>query len=268
MNLNLTELQTILQKQFYAQVDFPISPIAIQEAINAFFEFLDEPNDVKAYIDFDIAPNHRRGDLGFKHRDPNDHIYNDSKDFFHFHPIILQKYSDFLKQHPVVNNFVLKAQPIWDLTYKTIYNILNLFEQKFPGTVDKIFDSDCPHIALRFLKYDFPKSSKYLAKPHFDAGSFTLAIAESTPGLRIGSKPENLQLVEHKDSHAIFMISSNFRKVMDTETLSPGWHDVIQLDESLIGKPYSRWAIVAFIEAHGVEALPRTETHKWYKEKV
>jgi hypothetical protein len=40
---------------------------------------------------------------------------------------------------------------------------------------------------------------------------------------------------------------------------------VIQLDESVIGKPFARWAIVAFIEAHGVEALSRSETHNWYK---
>jgi hypothetical protein len=50
---------------------------------------------------------------------------------------------------------------------------------------------------------------------------------------------------------------------MNTDKLFPGWHDVIQLDETLIGKPFARWAIVVFIEAHGVEALPRTETHKW-----
>jgi hypothetical protein len=117
---------------------------------------------------------------------------------------------------------------------------------------------------LRFLRYSWSKSGKYLAKPHFDAGSFTLAIAESEPGLRIGSCPENLQLVAHKEKEAIFMLSSNFKKLMDTDQLSPGWHDVIQLNETIIGKPYARWAIVAFIDGHDVEALPRSETHKWY----
>jgi hypothetical protein len=60
------------------------------------------------------------------------------------------------------------------------------------------------------------------------------------------------------------MLASNVEKMMNTTELSPGWHDVIQLDKTLIGKPYARWAIVAFIEAHNVEALPRSETHKWY----
>lgn len=40
------------------------------------------------------------------------------------------------------------------------------------------------------------------------------------------------------------------------------------MSETQIGKPFARWAVVAFIEAQGVEALPRTETHKWYTESV
>jgi hypothetical protein len=60
------------------------------------------------------------------------------------------------------------------------------------------------------------------------------------------------------------MLSSNFKCILDTDDLSAGWHDVIQVDKTIIGKPLARWAIVAFIEAQGVEALSRTETHKWY----
>ncbi|MCP4922940.1 MAG: hypothetical protein GY915_02775 [bacterium] len=118
---------------------------------------------------------------------------------------------------------------------------------------------------LRFLRYDWQSSGKFLAKPHYDAGSFTLAIAESGPGLRIGAGPATLQSVEHKPEEAIFMLSSNFKKVIESSGLSAGWHDVIQLDETSLGNPSSRWAVVAFIEGHSLEALDRIETHKWYK---
>jgi len=128
-----------------------------------------------------------------------------------------------------------------------------------------VFETEHPHILVRFLKYDWQSSGKYLAKPHFDSGSCTLAIAESDAGLRIGSCPDDLQLVEHKTNQAIFMLSSNYRQLLNADTLSAGWHDVIQLDETRIGQPFARWAIVAFIEAQGVDALPRTETHKWYQ---
>ena len=99
-------------------------------------------------------------------------------------------------------------------------------------------------------------------------GPCVKAIAESCSGLRIGSMPGNLTPVEHQSGSAIFMLASNFQKVMDTDKVCAGWHDVVQVDKSLIGKPFARWAIVAFVEAHGVEALPRTETHKWYDKKI
>lgn len=71
---------------------------------------------------------------------------------------------------------------------------------------------------------------------------------------------------EEIKTHIIFMFSSNVQKLLKTEEYSPGWHDVIQLDKKQIGKPFARWAIVAFGDAHGVEALSRTQTHKWYTE--
>jgi hypothetical protein len=54
---------------------------------------------------------------------------------------------------------------------------------------------------------------------------------------------------------------------MNADIFLPSWHDVIQTDDNRIGKSFARWAIVAFIDAHSVEALPRSETHKWYTEK-
>jgi len=255
-----------LQEKYYVEVPFPMKRKLIEEAVLAFFKFLEAPEEIKTEIDFTIAPQHRRGDIGYRHRDASDHLYNDNKEFFHFHPTIFERYKDFIAKHEVLSNFLNKAKPIWDLTYQTIFNVLNMMETNFPGVVDKVFkvQGDPIHIMVRFLKYDWASSGKYLAKPHFDAGSCTLAIAESCAGLRIGSCPENLQLVPHTDEQAIFMLASNFKTIMDTSDFSAGWHDVIQLEDTYIGKPFSRWAVVAFIEAHGVKALPRTETHKYF----
>jgi hypothetical protein len=170
-----------------------------------------------------------------------------------------------LNENPIVLDFVTHAKPIWDATYDVVYQIMASFDAPFPGAQSKIFDAEHVHILLRFLKYNWAESGKYLAKPHFDAGSFSLAIAESCPGLRIGTGPDDLELIQHQDNHALFMISSNHKKIIDSDAICAGWHDVIQMDETQIGKPFSRWALVAFIEGQGVEALPRTETHKWYK---
>lgn len=267
LHLSLNEVYKSLQERFFVQVPFPLERKVLEEVIQAFFRFLEEPDEVKSHIDFSIAPLHRRGDVGFKHREAKDHIYDDNKDFFHFHPAIFEYYQDFLEKNSVVQDFVLKAKPIWDLTYQVIGALLKTLEPDFPGIYNKVFKTKHPHIVLRFLKYEWHNSGKYLAKPHYDAGSFTLAIAESCPGLRIGSYQDNLVTVEHKPETAIFMVASNVKKIIKTDKLLPGWHDVIQLDETKIGKSFARWAIVAFIDGHGVEALSRSETHKWYDEK-
>ena len=257
--------EAYLKERHYVSVPFAVSESVLNGAMAAFFKFFDLPEGVKNHIRLTIAPKHRRGWVGFTHRDSGEHVYNDSKDFFHYHPAILEEYPDFIKENPVVQDFIAKAHPIWEEMAIVTKDVLSTFEKDFPGAVDRVFDTKWPFVVLRFLKYNWQESGKYLAKPHFDAGSFTFAIKESCAGLRIGSGPDDLKPVEHQPGHALFMCASNMKKVIDTEELKPGWHDVVQLDDTQVGKPYARWALVAFIEAHGVEALSRSETHKHYK---
>lgn len=252
-----------LGAQCFAEVPFPVESTELDQAVQAFFRFLGLPQDIKDHIDFTIAPNHRRGDVGYKHRASGDHVYNDNKDFFHYHPALHDRYRDFLGQNPVVQDFVNRARPIWELAYEAIHRALECFEGDFPGAVARVFETENVHLLLRFLRYEWNESGEYLAKPHFDAGACTLAIAESCPGLRIGSCPEDLKPVTHLPNHALLMLSSNYRQILPSEDFLPGWHDVIQTDQSRIGQSFSRWAVVAFVDAHGVEARPRSETHKW-----
>tara|TARA_R110002110_G_scaffold119309_2_gene293749 strand:+ start:35698 stop:36531 length:834 start_codon:yes stop_codon:yes gene_type:complete len=258
-----TDIYRSLLDQGFVSVPFSIDPKCIQEAMDAFMRFLQEPDHIKEEIDFSIAPLHRRGDVGYKHRKANEHIYNDDKEFFHFHPALMPRYENFINQNPVVKSFIQKAYPIWQLAFETVRQILLSLEPISPNITNNVFDTDEVHFSLRFLKYQWQKSGRYLAKPHYDAGSFTLAIAESCPGLRIGTAPDNLNLVKHEAQTAIFFLSSNFEKVMCHNELKPAWHDVVQLDEAIIGEPFARWALVAFIDGHNIEALPRSETHKW-----
>ena len=256
-------LYQTLQHSPYAQVKFPIACKQLEGAIDAFFQFLSLPDEIKTHIDLRVSQTQRRAEIGYRHRDPEDDPYHDSKDFFHFHPMIFEKYESFLEKNPIVQDFMFKAKPIWDGVYAVTYKALNSLNERFPGTTNKIFGTKDVHILLRFLKYQWNESGEYLAKPHFDAGSFTLAVAESCPGLRIGYGPDDLEIVNHKENHAIFMVSSNFKKIIDSDEFAPGWHDVIQMDKTKVGKSFARWAMVAFIDGINVEQLPREETHKY-----
>lgn len=136
-NLNVQELCKDLKNQFYANIPFPIPRSTIEDAVQAFFKFLDEPDSVKTQIEFSIAPQHRRGDIGYKHRDEKEGLYNDNKDFFHYHPSIFEKYPRFLANNSVVNDFMLKAKPIWDLAYRQLKGIFVRLDADFPGTSNK-----------------------------------------------------------------------------------------------------------------------------------
>lgn len=253
-----------LKSRAYAQISHGISQQEIGDAMASFMAFLTLPDEIKTHIDLKISEKHRRGDVGYKRRLAKGDIYGDNKEFFHYHPALLAEYPDFIQKHPVVQNFVNHAQPLWVKITDRIKQILNYFEEDYPGVMAQIFDRENPHILLRFLRYEWASSGKYLAKPHYDAGSFTFALSEDTAGLRIGTCPDNLEAVTHKEGHGLFFVSSNYGKLLPEEDFKAAWHDVIQLDESKIGRPYSRWAMVAFVEAD-VEALPRSETHKFYK---
>lgn len=251
-----------LYEKPYINIPFPVTRSQIEEAMNSFFAFLELPDDQRSHIKMKISPKHRRGDLGFTHKDSKSGIY-DTKDFFHYHPVINKKYAEFMQKNPLVKDFLNNAIPLWDAVYNVTHETLSYFEETNPGTIQLVFDSDVPHIVLRFLKYYYQNPGEYLAKPHFDAGSFTVAVAESGPGLRIGTNPDDLEPVVHKENNVIFFISSNIEKIIEDERLVPAWHDVVQLNESRTNESFSRWALVAFIDGHSVESLSREETHKF-----
>lgn len=254
-----------LHKSPYIPVKFALSRVLLEEAITTFFKFLELPDSLKTHIDHKISPLLRRGDIGFKRREPEDGLYRDSKEFFHFHPVIFEKYASFLDLNPSIHEFMKKAEDIWKAAFTTFRQLMEMFDRRFPGTYQSVFDTEDVHLIVRILKYNWAQCGKYLAQPHFGAGGFTLAITESSPGLRIGTGPHDLKVISQVENHALFMISSNFKKTIPDEALLPAWHDVIQLDETQIGQFYSRWAIVAFLDAAHVRSLGRSETHRWDK---
>lgn len=255
-----------IRDQFYVQVPVEIDPITISEAVEAFFAFLKESDEIKLKIKDKIAPEHRRGDLGLVHRNPEESGYGDKKDFFHYHPHLVDKFKSFIEGHAVVNSFISKADKIWHLAASTVKNILLSLETYYPGIYNKVFETKEPHLVLRFLSYEWDNTQEVLAKPHFDAGSFTLAIAESGPGLRIGSNPDNLKAITHQEGKAVFFLGYNFKNLIPSSELLPGWHDVFMVNKENVGESHVRSAIVMFIDAHDVEAPSRGDLHPWSTE--
>lgn len=251
------EICTTLEKDFYVKIPIEVSRPMLEDTVDAFLEFLKTDTDVKTHLKSLLPGHHRRRELGFMFRDTSDNDGLETKEFFHYHPYLLKEHSEFIASDPVVNNFIIHMDGIWNLVADTAKDMLKRLDERFPGTHDGVFDTAEPHIMLRLVYYKARPDQQILARPHFDAGSFTLAVAESAPGLRIGSNQENLTLVPYEPNRMIFMLGRNCQQMLPSKSLVPAWHDVIRLNDL-----NTRWAIVAFIDGHSVPSPSREDTHQ------
>jgi hypothetical protein len=258
------QLYQSLKDTQFAAVPFKYDHHFCTESMNAFFRFLELPMAKKKKFKSKLSGKHRRGDLGLVYRQKSHgNDYNDKKVFFHYHPKLRQEHRALIEADPVVRDFMDRADLVWQEVYQALNQTLKRLDKKYPGLRDKIMKTKEPHILVRFLRYDIQTPGNYLAKPHFDAGSMTFAIAESKPGLRMGSGPDDLKLVHHKDKQALFFLAANISQLIDPTPLKPGWHDVIQVGEKPSDNRYERWALVAFIDGHDTTGAPEKLTHKW-----
>jgi hypothetical protein len=248
----------MLSKSYHA-VPFPLDNTYITAVISdTFYPFL--ASEECSHIYFKLDEDSRRSDLGYVLRESRNTHFDD-KVYFHYHPAIWEQYKGWIDEHPITKRFLEHAHRIWLAAGETIEGPLAHLNYRYPGLAMQ-FLGQAPEkrkYLIRFLRYS-PKEVKgdILAKAHFDAGCMTLAIAESTPGLRIGRDQESLREVAHRDRQALFFLSSTFQAQVEATYFHPGWHDVIRKSDD--NTP--RWAVVAFFEAPDVAAPSWEATHQ------
>lgn len=245
----------MLQEKFYVEIPYAISRPLIHETMDGFLKFLSMDQQVKDHLVSLHPGNHRRKELGLIHRLGNQ-AGEDTKICFHYHPYLMREHRDYISADPALNHFISHVDTIWNHAVHATKQILTCLNHKYDNVYAGVFETEEPHVILRIVYYQTDSNQHILARPHFDAGSFTLAVAESAPGLRIGSTQENLKLVPYREDTLIFMLGANFHKLIPPGALLPSWHDVIRLDQL-----HTRWAIVVFIDGHSVGAPSRDETH-------
>lgn len=238
-------LEEDLRSQSYTCVDFPISFAQIQEAVDAYQDFLALDPDIKEHIAFQVNTTKRRSDVGYFLRCSAESHFDD-KEFFHFHPMIFEHDSAFIEEQPVVRHFLEAAAPLWDAAVEAVSEQLSTLDQRYPGIMAAHMDTERPEVFLRFLQYRPKGDSPELAKGHYDAGSMTLAIAESGPGLRIADASGELQPIAHRDGSAVFFLGATFQGLVGDKEFHPAWHDVVRVSGEA---PEERWAVVCFFNA-------------------
>jgi hypothetical protein len=130
-----------------------------------------------------------------------------------------------------------------------------------PGIYQKIFSANADRLlCLRFVKYDPAGKGGFLAKAHYDSGSCALALAESSPGLRVGKNNQTLKEIVRHGNTGIFMPAFTFAKDIGSEDFSPAWHDVVQKNN--LSETVARWAIILFADTNAERNSSYEDTHK------
>ncbi len=246
--------QDLLSKS-YTAVPFGRSQEEIAEVMAAFYDFLALDQQTLANCKSKLDSKSRRSDLGYEKRESSGSHFDD-KEFFHYHPALWEEMSVSMHENPVIYKFITRAHLMWEAARSAVQLPLAHLETRYPGTRIPYLVNN--KFILRFLRYSPAKiKGELLAKGHFDAGSMTLAIAESAPGLRMRHSSGTMQEVTHEEGRALFFLASTFQKQVNDSHFHPAWHDVVRKSEN----NEVRWALVFFCEAPNVLPPSWEETH-------
>lgn len=247
-----------VEEQHFARVSFPLSYKELSHAADTYFSFLSLPQEIKDSFGKTAGHEHNYGLTGYKRRS-KDGGY-DEKEFFHYHPSV----ENYIEENPhknvpEVKLFLDQARRVDEAATETLHTVLKEISNEFPNILNEYFpEHEARRTLVRFLKYSIAGKGNFLARAHYDAGGCTLALAESAPGLRLGSTADNLTAVEHVEHTALFMPALYFNVVTDDRFL-PVWHDVVQTSENTFSNEAARWAIVFFADGVSQKERPSSE---------
>ncbi len=239
------EFRQLLAIRHYVPIGFPLSAGELQQAAGTFLDFLAMPDSVKRQLHFP-ARSYRASADGYTDKSGVDN--KDPKQFFHWNPKLEQKadYQRLQTAYPEIARFFQWAKKLYLEIEKVLHR---LFVQYLPEHLALIFDGNTLiDGTLRFLCYSPRPNHEFGARAHYDKGFSTLAVADSTPGLRIGCCDSHpLKSVQYESGVALFMPAWMLFKASRGE-IKPAWHDVIQSPgEQNVNAFCARWSIVFFV---------------------
>ncbi len=235
-----------LNEKHFAPVSLVVPHDELLDAVHTFLSFLsDVPDEVKRTIHF--KNKFERGSAE-GYTDKREIDGKDSKEFFHWSPQLYDHpaYHELYASSDVARTFFTSAQHIYEQMDSVA---TQLYTTEFPELAKNCIENGkLGNAVLRFLCYTPKKAKNFSAQPHYDKGYGTLALTESTPGLRIGCCDKHpLTEVVHEKGTALFM-PADLMFEDSGRTVIPAWHDVVT-DENTkpVNERCERWALVFFI---------------------
>lgn len=257
----LKEIVQDFQTKAYTEIPSRIPSLAVDQMVDAFFEFLKLPQAVRDGIHYRGA---RGGsDVGYmqRPRPTPDEPNPDQKEYFHYHESADARFQEQIKSIPALAHLIACMKPVYFEAKRHIEEAVQLFDGRYPGTHDSFFPAEgFPHFYLRIIAYRRARNGESIATPHYDAGSLTLAIKESAPGLEIGFDPETLQPIAYREDHAILFPGISCSHEIPAGW-RPAWHGARQRPETVLNDDFARWAVVLFADGKVGRNPSWQETH-------
>jgi hypothetical protein len=195
----------------------------------------------------------RNARLGYKHGYQREHkkdSYDSEKDIFHFTPGCVELFDSKLVSNPQVSRLLNACQSLFSTAEPLIVAALeNMLEEEGVNPSYLLGKSTFLSSALRIVGYDPVDVGSYLIPPHYDQGSVTIGIYDSSPGLRLYD--EAGPYLADLDGEAMLLLTGLNLEVESAEQCLPTWHDVIQTVESV-----RRYSILLFVDAVEPRVFP------------
>ncbi len=256
--ITLRGIEEQWRERSYAIVPCVVSPQDIQVAVLAFQRFLSLPEEAKTSVHAQLYAGDRGSHIGYRRREPAEGAV-DRKVYFHFNRYACDAFPD--PQHNFVASLLDRAWALYEPLEAQARLLVSLFAERQPDILEQFFPrGQHPACTLRFLQYDAQPPGKFLATGHTDRSSFTIALAESKPGLRIGTSPSDLRPVRRNPGEGVFFAGERLKQSLGHRYV-PAWHDVADEPDETNHEP--RWAIILFFSPPGPNEMTFEENHRY-----
>lgn len=255
----MKNIEAQIQEQAYAKVEMDIGYADISSAVERYMDFCALPDELTKQIAYEHENRKRGSQVGHVIKNGEG---QDKKRYFHYrHGLPDWLISNGIERPFELNVFLEAAEAIHKTACDTLLENMVELDEKYPGLVGMHYpehgDLD---FYTRFLVYH-PSKDGQLARAHYDLSTMTLAMAESSPGLRLGTESNDLRPVEHYENEGKLFLGGGWSNLYPDSDLPLGWHDVIQADQSMVGDNTVRWAVVMFANPEQDVQPSYDETH-------
>lgn len=269
-SIDSRSLDQQITSQGYATIPISITQEQFEVAAKSWLNFLTLPQEIKDEFFIENAfPHSHDSIVGYVNSSRSEKEKKgapigstDNKEYFHFNEIAIEDMTEHALQIPQAKEFFKQANILYQESLRLHKAVVNAMEFDNPGIYKAFFGERVPEIYLRFLKYDYDGSGKPVALPHYDRGAQTLALAESTPGLRLHHQLDDEMFrttyVSKHEGTALFFPGYQL-KGMTNGKYKPTAHDVVPLETS--AKSNIRWSIVCFADYPNSNPVPYQAVH-------